>query len=44
MVHAGGNGGNAFLAVAPEFHHFVAVGGSTGNYLDTLQLFYDEIY
>jgi len=43
-VSAGGHGGAAYLAVAPEFHHFVAVGGSTGNHLDTLQLFYDEIY
>jgi len=44
QVSAGGNGGSPFLAVAPEFHHFVAVGGSTGAFLDTLQLFYDEIY
>jgi len=44
QVSAGGQGGNAYVAVAPEFHHFVAVGGSTGGHLDTLQLFYDEIY
>lgn len=43
-LSAGGNGGAAYLAVAPENHHFVAVGGSTGNFLDTLQIFYDEIY
>jgi len=44
QVSAGGNGGHPYLAVAPEFHHFVAVGGSTSGHLDTLQLFYDEIY
>jgi len=44
QLSAGGSGGVAYLTVAPEFHHFVAVGGSTGDHLDTLQLFYDEIY
>lgn len=44
VLKAGGNGGNSYVAVAPEGHHFVAVAGSTSTHLDSIQLFYDEIY
>jgi hypothetical protein len=44
VLAAGGNGGGCHLTVVPDGHQFVAVGGSTGTYLDTIQFFYDEIY
>lgn len=40
----GGNGGKAYIAVAPQGHHFVAVSGAIGQHLDTLRVYYDEIY
>ena len=44
QLKAGGPGGKAYIAVAPQGHHFVAFGGSTGSHLDTLNVYYDEIY
>jgi len=43
-LSAGGRGGAGYIAVAPQSHHFVAVGGSTGQHLDQIQFFFDEIY
>jgi len=43
-IKAGGNGGNAYLAVVPEGHQFVAAGGNIGGHMDSIQLFFDEIY
>jgi len=43
-LSAGGNGGNAYLAVVPQGNHFVAVGGGISQTLRTVQFFYDEIY
>jgi hypothetical protein len=44
QLKAGGNGGQAYLAIAPEGHHFVAFGGALGNHLHSLNVYYDEIY
>jgi hypothetical protein len=44
QLSAGGNGGVAYLASVPEYHQFVAIGGSTGQHLDTLQLYYAEYH
>ncbi len=44
QLKAGGSGGKAYIAVAPEGHHFVCFGGSTGGHLDSLNVYYDEIY
>lgn len=43
-LKTGGRGGNTYLAVAPNNNHFIAVSGSTGQYLHSLVLYYDEIY
>jgi len=43
-ISAGGNGGNAYIAVAPPGHHFIAASGGIGGHLHTVQFHYDEIY
>ncbi len=43
-VGGGGSGGHAYYAVAPQYHHFVAVGGGIGNGMHHLTLYYDEIF
>jgi hypothetical protein len=40
----GGNGGSATTFEAPKGFQLIGFGGSTSTYLDTLFLFYDEIY
>jgi hypothetical protein len=40
----GGSGGTATIFECPKGYQLVACGGSTSQYLDTLYLFYDEIY
>jgi hypothetical protein len=44
QLSAGGNGGQAFIAVAPPGHHFIACNGAIGNHLHNIQFHYDEIY
>jgi len=41
-ISGGGNGGNAYLAVAPQYTHFTAVNGSISKCLDTVTFFYDD--
>jgi len=42
-LSAGGSGGKGYIAVTPQSHHFVAVGGSTSGHLDSISFYYDEI-
>ncbi len=43
-VGGGGNGGSAYVSVAPEGHHLVAVGGGIGGSMHHITLFFDEAY
>ena len=44
MLECGGNGGNPYLLVPPNGHHFVSFSGGNGNILDLFSAHYDEIY
>jgi hypothetical protein len=44
-VGGGGQGGQAYLAVVPQYHQFIATSGGTGaKYLHKLSIAYDEIF
>jgi len=42
-ISGGGQGGNAYIAVAPQDNHFMAVNGSISKCLDTVTFFFDEM-
>jgi hypothetical protein len=42
-ISAGGSGGQAYVAVAPQYNHFIAVNGSISKCLDTVTFFFDEM-